>query len=214
VIALLSMIIPRKEDLNKLPMKEALEDIKQRALAIGDSILNRECIRTVEGLKESFLSNLMTIQETRIHLSALGHSALQSVDLIGSEKVIEQLELVLNQGLTEIQIIAEQRHEAYVKALRQTLGEKRAASMEPPKPKITMDLPKKPPAWLRDQLNKRLLSVESILKTAEFVPVYALKRPADFKNHIASLPSSEYYKKRVNEQLEAQKRWISSSLFN
>jgi hypothetical protein len=58
-----------------------------------------------------------------------------------------------------------------------------------------------------------LQKVESILKTAEFVPVYALERPEDFKSYLASLPSSDEYEKRVRKELAAQKNWRNCGLF-
>ena len=150
--------------------------------------------------------------EVRLRLANFAHVARQAVALMVSKDTKAKLKTALQQKRARIQAEAERRYAAYIKALREVVGPERAASIEPPKPRVRLRMAGRP-TWLRDQLEDRLRKVESITETAWFVPIYALEHPEEFKRHRALLPSSDDYERRVREQLAAQRSWLGCKLF-
>ena len=213
VIAQLSMLLPWAIDHQHVPPNAAMENVKRHALAIGRTILDRECLRNVPRLPVPEHLPNMTAEEARRSLASLGQAAYAAIELMDTDEIKKQVEPALKRRLEDVRAEVDRRHAAYVEALKNVVGPERVAAMDPPKPEYSISLPSRP-EWVRGELDARLQKVQTILETADFVPVYALDRPAEFRSHIDSLPSSHDYEETVMEQLAAQKRWLQCQLYD
>lgn len=207
VIALVSMLLHRLVDDKYIPLEWRCDTINPQALTTARAILDRECLRNIPGLAIPGHLSGMTAEEARLSLMSLAEQAYAQIDMMDID-IIKALEgPATEQLLEEGQAEANKMYAIYSSVLRDH-GVKRVA----PKPKLSFRKP--PPELVRKRLDACMRTVESIIETMEFVPVYALERPTEFRGHIDSLSSSDDYEKAVLEQTVAVNCWLGCRQFS
>jgi FRG domain-containing protein len=213
VIALLSLAVHHPNATEPRPSDDRHADNLSRhyrdGLAAGRAILDRECLRLVEGCPLPTSLHSQTLAEASAALEHCIETALEASRLMGSEASQAHREVWRKAREAAINAEAERRCKAWNEAVVQTLAPDRIHPSDlgtVPRYEITFDDNLE---WIIPELTKRGQQVRRIIEDAAMVPAYALAAPKRYRGIIDAMPSDPGYENEVNHLIAMRQLWIS-----
>jgi hypothetical protein len=180
----------------------------EHALRVGRSLLDRECLRLVEGCPVPESLHAFSLEEVQGSLEMFARTARKAMSIMGEPSVRERSTIALQESS---QARLDQRYALWRGALVDTVGAERAneiAPVDPPRVEISFG----PQEWISPELNRRLGRVRAIAGRAGYVPAFAFTDRTAHQRFLDALPSDDAYEAEMVRLIDSTRRWMTEAL--
>lgn len=208
VIALMSIILHDPDDpeyawLKNHPRDSSLIEQLNSGILASHIILDRECLRLIPRCPINDIFRKYPLSDAEHIVTVLSETAIRAAGLLGlsttaeekmqqdaKDEIFRRLDTLRSSPLNPVRNLNDLM--GFINLARgEVYGSEEIE-------------------WIRPEIQRRVSRVQEIINFAEYVPPYALQKPASYSQFIEALESDENYEKMINKQIHAHNIWKGS----